>query len=295
MEFAVTREALASLYEETPAAVLLCEPREMRVIEANAAAAALFDYDGAGLAGIACSQLVAEPERLRDLMFAAQSGRRGEADLELRARGGARIPAVCEVFPARVAERVVGIFVQARTRPPSLIDPLTGLPGSAVLDDRIEQALATARRYDHRFAVIIADIDAFSTIVERFGAAAGDWVLRVVAQRLRSALRASDGVARMDADRFVVLQPLVESVDDAIDVAHKVVFAMHAPIAIDGRALDVRVSLGIAIFPLDGSTRDELLAAAGHALRDAKRQARGLFSLATSSAMEPATSQPRSP
>lgn len=293
MEFAVLREALASLYDETPAAVLLCEPRTARVVAANAAARTLLEYDAADLAGISFEELVTEPERARDLLRGASSGKREEADLELRARGGARIAVSCEVFPARIGERVVGVFVQARMQERGLLDGLTGLPGSAMLEDRIAQTLATARRYQHRFALIEVDVDAFSTIVERFGATAGDWVLRVVAQRVRDALRASDSVARMGADRFVVLQPLVESVEDAVDVAHKIVFAMHAPIAVDGRALDVRVSLGIAVFPLDGESREELFAAAERALVNAKRNARGLFALATSSATEPAASPPR--
>lgn len=289
----MTREALASIFDETPVALLLCEPREMRVMAANAAAATLLGYDAAALAGIPCSDLVADVEGLRTLVDAACAGEKGEAEVELRVREGAQVAARCDIFPARAGERVVGVVLQVRLRFEELTDALTGLPGSAMLDDRIEQALATARRYEHRFAVILADVDAFSTIGDRFGAAAGNWVLRVVAQRVRDALRASDSIARVDADRFVVLAPLVESVDDAIDVAHKIVYAMHAPIVAGGRALDVRVSLGVAVFPLDGENREQLLAAAAQALRDAKRHARGLFRLATSSAMEPTASQAR--
>lgn len=290
MEFAATREAFASLYDETPTATLLCEPRELRVVAANRAAEALCGCSAADLAGAAWTSLAGDAQPLLEALVAvAASGARRSLDVELRVADDARLRVTCDVFPARIGDRIAGAFVQMRAHDLSQTDALTGLPSGAVLDDRLEQALVTARRYDHRFALILADIDGFASIVDRHGASAGDWVLRVVAQRIREALRRSDSVLRGEGDGFVVLQPMIDSVDDVVDVAHKIVFAMHAPITIDGQTLDVRLSLGIAIFPIDGGDAGALLAAAHAALQEAKRHARGLFRLATSSAMEPTT------
>lgn len=289
MEFAATREALASLYDETPFATLLCEPHELRIVGANRAAETLLGRSASDLSGASWPSLTNDSQQLLEALCAAVSGGRSSVELEMRSGEGTAMRVTCEIFPAHIGERAAGAFVQLRAHDQPFNDPLTGLPSGAMLDDRIEQTLMTARRYDYRFAIVLADIDAFSTIVERHGAGAGDWVLRVVAQRVREALRRSDSVMRAAKDRFVVIQPMVESVDDAVDVAHKIVFAMHAPIVIDGRNLDVRLSLGIALFPIDGDLRESLMASAQEALHDAKHHARGLFRLAKNSSLEPAT------
>lgn len=284
MEMTSYGEAALSLFDRTPTATLLCEPLELRVVRANAAAEALFGHTAGTLAGTACAALVADGPRLERALRDALDGNAATFAARLAARDGAGARVSCEVFRARS-----GVFVQFRPAADAMDDPLTGLPGPAVLRDRLDQALATARRYDYRFAILVADVDGFGTIVDRFGAVAGDWVIRVVARRVREALRRSDTVVRPEGDRFVVLMPVIASVEDAVDVAHKIVFAMHAPIALDGNALDVRLSIGIGVFPLDGDTRDALTHAANGALEDAKREARGLFRLATSSSWEPAT------
>lgn len=281
MEFAVTREALGSLYDETPTATLLCEPGALRVVAANGAAETMLGYAAADLGVMAWLALVLEPEQLMQALRAAIEGARSTLDVDVKAPDGETRRTTCDTFPARIGNYVAGAFLQLRPATGTLRDPLTGLPSLAVLDDRIDQALVIARRYSGRFAVITADVDGFGSIVARYGASAGDWVLRVVAQRVREALRRSDSVVRGERDRFIVLQPLIDSVDDAVDVAHKIIFAMHAPIAIDGDALDVRLSLGVAAFPFDGESREELLASLDRALHEAKHHARGLFRLAS--------------
>ena len=288
MEFAATREVLASLYDQSPTATLLCD-REGRVLRANAAAEALAGCAPGELAGRSCAALTDEGERLRHAVAAAASGERHRFELEMRHRDGASLTVECDVFPARIAGEIAGAFVQMRSEAASLADALTGLPNRMLLVDRIEQALVAARRYSYRFALLHADVDGFKEITTRAGSLGSDEVLRIVAQRMRDALRRSDTLARVGADRFVILQPMIDSEDDAVDLAHKIVFSMQAPVAVRRRALDVRLSIGIAIFPGDGESREELAAAAGRALHEAKRYYRGLFRLATRPNLEPAT------
>jgi diguanylate cyclase (GGDEF)-like protein/PAS domain S-box-containing protein len=287
MEFAATREVLASLYDETPTATFLCD-RGGRVLRANPAAEALVGCEPGELAGRQCATLAGEGEKLRAALAGVATGDRSRFELEILRQDGTNLPVDCEVFPARIGEHVAGAFVQARAQWLATSDALTGLPSRVLFVDRVEQTLMAGRRYDYRFALMHADIDGFTEIVARVGTAGADEVLCDVARRVRETLRGSDTLVRVGPDRFAILQPMIESADDAVDVAHKIVFAMQAPVTVSGRALDVRVSIGIAIFPTDGETRDELAAAADRALREAKRLYRGLFRLATTSSLEPA-------
>jgi diguanylate cyclase (GGDEF)-like protein/PAS domain S-box-containing protein len=279
---------LASLYDQTPTATLLCD-RDGRILRANAAAEALIGRTAGELIGQSVAGLTEEGEPLRGAIASAANGGRHRFELSLVQRDGASEPVDCDVFPARIGDAFAGAFVHLRSEAAALADAFTGLPNRMLLADRVEQTLVTARRYSYRFALMHADIDGFREIGARAGSAGSDDVVRIVAQRIREALRRSDTLARVGADRFVVLQPMVESEDDAIDLAHKIVFSMQAPVTVQGRALDVRLSIGIAIFPADGESGDELAGAAERALREAKRYYRGLFRLATRSDLEPAT------
>lgn len=275
------REVLASLYDQTPDATILCD-RQERVITVNAAAQRLFACDARELVGRTCTQLVTEGSRLEHALSSAYAGEVAHCEIELLSPKGSRVAAECEVLPARLGDDVVGVFLVAKTTRGDLQDPLTGLPSRALLEDRIEQSLVTARRYNYRFAIACADVDGFSQILTRFGADAADEVLRTIGKRIRETLRRSDTVVRSATDEFVVLQPMLENVEDVVDLVHKIVFAMSAPIVVGTNALDVRLSLGIAIFPDNGESQQMLVAAARRALREAKKHSRGLFRLATS-------------
>lgn len=284
MEFAATREALASLYHESPVATLLCN-RSGRIVSANAAAARLFDCSVAELIGRECSMLVADARRLEYAMRDAVEGRRNRVDVERARNGGPAQRLALDVFQARIGDYVAGAFVHVHAGAARLEDVITGLPDRALFDDRVEQTIVTSRRYRNSFALMHAEIDGFEEIDLRFGSSGGDEILRVTARRIREVLRRSDTVARTGAHRFAVLQPMIDNPDDAVDLAHKIVFAMQAPMPAGWRRLDVRLSIGIAVFPTDGETNEELTVAADRALVEAKHLYRGLFRLATNPAM----------
>lgn len=283
MEFTTTREVLASLYQETPTATLLCE-RDGRVVAVNRAAEQLTGFSSHGLIGRACGELSAGV-RLEQAVTAALLGESDRFDAEFVHGDAHSVRVDCEVFPARLAGGIAGAFVQARIAQAALSDTLTDLPSPMLLADRIEQTLMTARRYRHAFAVMCADLDQFRAINERVGHFGGDEALRTVAKRMRETLRESDTVARIGGGEFVVLQPMIEGPDDALDLASKIVFAMQAPVTVEGRPLELRITLGIAVFPEDGESRDELMAAAVRALAEAKRSRRNVWCSATNSTM----------
>ncbi len=153
-------------------------------------------------------------------------------------------------------------------------DSLTGLPNRVLFSDRIRQTMGAAKRYNRGFAVMYLDLDNFKEINDRDGHGAGDLVLKAVADRLLSTLRESDTVARFGGDEFVILQPVVNGANDAADLARKIVSTMQAPLDIEGASRAVHTSIGIALYPHDGTSPDELMDRADRALYRAKHAGR---------------------
>jgi len=153
-------------------------------------------------------------------------------------------------------------------------DALTGLPNRSLLNDRITQALALARRTEQHVAVLFLDLDGFKFINDSFGHSFGDALLCSVAARIMSVLRQSDTLARLGGDEFVILLPNVPNADAALGVASKVLESFAEPLSQDGRNLHVSASIGISVFPQDGETFDSLLQHADVAMYRAKAKGR---------------------
>ena len=150
-------------------------------------------------------------------------------------------------------------------------DPLTGLPNRRLFNDRIEQALATARREGHSLTVMLIDLDRFKEVNDALGHHFGDLLLQQVSARLREVVRESDTVARLGGDEFAILLPRVRDREAAVDVAEKVRRAIGAPLAVkEGLVLEVEASVGIALFPQHGPGAAELLRRADVAMYVAK-------------------------
>jgi diguanylate cyclase (GGDEF)-like protein/PAS domain S-box-containing protein len=168
--------------------------------------------------------------------------------------------------------------VDAELRRQALHDVVTGLPNRTLLDDRLQQSLAVARRAGLRVGVLFVDIDHFKVINDSLGHQGGDHTLQVVADRLRSAVRASDTVARFGGDEFVIVATAVERVDDAVCIAETVLSLLTAPILIGEQPVYVRASIGICVAePGDEVDPQGLLRAADGALYRAKARGRGRY------------------
>ena len=153
-------------------------------------------------------------------------------------------------------------------------DALTELPNRALLLDRLGQALAQAERDGTQIAVLYFDLDRFKTINDTLGHPAGDELLRQVASRLRTVLREGDTVARLGGDEFVILLPHVLTARDAAQVAIKALGAMSVPFSVFGHELHATTSLGVSLFPKDGTDAETLLKHADTALYQAKDRGR---------------------
>ncbi len=158
-------------------------------------------------------------------------------------------------------------------------DPLTGLPNRMLYMDRLEVALAQASRYEQKLAVMFLDVDRFKEINDSLGHTAGDALLRMVAERVRRCVRQSDTVSRFGGDEFAILVQKIEGFEDAAKVAQKVLESVKAPYMVHGRDIVVSTSIGISIFPEDGSDSEELLRNADTALYRAKDQGRDNYQL----------------
>jgi diguanylate cyclase (GGDEF)-like protein len=156
-------------------------------------------------------------------------------------------------------------------------DALTGLPNRALLGDRAAQAILAAARSRGMLAVLLIDLDRFKLVNDSLGHRAGDALLRSVAERLQNTLRREDTLARLGGDEFVLLWDGLKAAQDAALVAQRVQAILARPFTLEGRALNVTASIGVAIYPEDGRDFSELLKNADTALYDAKDGGRNGF------------------
>ena len=154
-------------------------------------------------------------------------------------------------------------------------DALTGLPNRSLFQDRLEQALALARRDGRKVAVLLLDLDHFKHINDNLGHAAGDRVLVEVAARLRGCARGGDTVARLGGDEFAVIQTQVADAEQAAALAQRALAALSGPVVIDGQPVHTGASVGITLFPDDAGELGELMKNADLALHRAKALAPG--------------------
>ncbi|MEW6369836.1 MAG: EAL domain-containing protein [Pseudomonadota bacterium] len=153
-------------------------------------------------------------------------------------------------------------------------DFLTNLPNRVLLNDRISQAIASARRSNTCPALLFLDLDKFKHINDSLGHAVGDRLLQAVAGRLLDCVRTSDTVSRHGGDEFVVLLANERRAQDAALTAEKILIAMSTPFLIDGHQLHTSTSIGISVFPLDGLDAAALIKNADTAMYHAKERGR---------------------
>lgn len=158
-------------------------------------------------------------------------------------------------------------------------DMLTGLPNRRLLEDRIAQALAQARRNKNKVAVLFIDLDHFKPINDLMGHDAGDLLLKEVAARLTASVRAEDTVARQGGDEFIVLLSKIANAQDAEAVAGKILARLTEPFQIKGKELQIGGSLGIALFPSDGEDAETLMKNSDTAMYYAKQNGRNNYQL----------------
>jgi diguanylate cyclase (GGDEF)-like protein len=167
-------------------------------------------------------------------------------------------------------------------------DRLSGLPNRVMFHDRLVHALAKAQRFDRKIALLFVDLDRFKGINDSLGHQVGDRVLRRIAKRLVRCVRNCDTVARLGGDEFTVILEEVEDTDKVVAVAERILETLSDPLFIDDYDLQLTCSVGIALFPDDGSDAEMLLQNADTAMYRGKKEGRNRYQFFTSDMHEQA-------
>jgi diguanylate cyclase (GGDEF)-like protein/PAS domain S-box-containing protein len=138
-------------------------------------------------------------------------------------------------------------------------DILTELPNRALFKDRLGLALLQAKRNGNHLAVMFIDLDRFKVVNDTLGHGAGDVLLQQVSQRLKASLRRCDTLSRLGGDEFTAVLPELNSKEDAAGIADKFVESLRLPFMVSGQAVHVSASIGVALYPGDGKTLEELV------------------------------------
>ena len=163
----------------------------------------------------------------------------------------------------------------------ALHDALTGLPNRALFADRVSQAITHAERVDEEVAVVYLDLDRFKRVNDSLGHTQGDELLCQVAARIVAAVRPTDTVCRMGGDEFTILLPGVGATADLAPISDRLMESVRHPFEVGGQPIFVTASVGVAVFPQDGTDVGSLLRAADAAMYQAKSAGRDGVSLST--------------
>ena len=229
----------------------------------------------------------AEAERLgRDAVARARAGETWMGDVTVLRHDGVHVLLEARMAPLGDGHLALALrdvsetrALQERLDALAHRDPLTGLPNRRLFEDRLEIALAQAHRYRQRVGLIFIDLDRFKQVNDGFGHAAGDELLRGVAERLGQCVREGDTVARLGGDEFTLLLPGIHHAEDLAAISRKLVEALREPYRIGGREVRVTASGGISLYPEDGEESEALLRCADTAMYRAKERGRDNFQL----------------
>jgi diguanylate cyclase (GGDEF)-like protein len=152
-------------------------------------------------------------------------------------------------------------------------DPLTGLPNRRLYESRLDSAIEKAEHQSGQLAVIYIDIDRFKVVNDKFGHKVGDVYLRLIAARFRAQLRSADTLARIGGDEFLVMTPHAEHFDPAEVLLRRLQSCFDEPFLIENECIEGSASFGLARYPEDGITAEELQRSADHAMYAVKRNA----------------------
>jgi diguanylate cyclase (GGDEF)-like protein len=166
---------------------------------------------------------------------------------------------------------------EQQVREMAFYDQLTGLPNRLLLQDRIQQAIATAARSKKKAGVMFIDLDHFKEINDLHGHDVGDEALRQVVKHTSECLRTNDTFARMGGDEFVIVLQNIDEPREAAEIAERIIGCQSRPLVINERQLTVTSSIGITFFPDDGKDGETLLKKADMAMYQAKGRGRNTY------------------
>ncbi|MBU0753349.1 MAG: diguanylate cyclase [Gammaproteobacteria bacterium] len=281
----------ASVFEHTQEGILVTDARQ-HVIAINRAFTRLTGYTLADLEGKTPAVLRSgrhEPAFYQSMRRALQQSGEWRSEIWNVRKNGESFAGLLNISavkdPAGTVTHYVAVYAditdlkktQHHLEHLANFDALTSLPNRTLLTDRLDQAIARARRQKQLLAVCFLDLDSFKPINDQHGHEVGDLLLAQVAQRLRNAIRADDTAARLGGDEFVLLLSDLNTVEECEIALLRLIEDLAAPILVAGLSLRISASIGVAIYPFDDAEPDMLLRLADHAMYRAKENGRGRF------------------
>ncbi len=279
---------LRGLFELCPVGIALNDLETGAFVDANDAILGQTGYSREEILAMTFWDLTPpeyhEASRL-NLEQMVETGRYGPFEKENIRKDGSRFPVVLsgmivtDLDGRRLSWSIIEDITERKANEAEIVrqahyDELTGLPNRRLFQERLEQAVARARRGRHIGAVAMLDLDHFKTVNDSLGHKAGDAVLVEAAARLRRCTRDTDTVARFGGDEFLVLLDDIEKAADADAITAKIQSALAAPFAVDGTEMQLGASIGVCVFDALCGSPDELLRRADKAMYAAKSAGR---------------------
>jgi diguanylate cyclase (GGDEF)-like protein/PAS domain S-box-containing protein len=161
----------------------------------------------------------------------------------------------------------------------ALYDPLTNVPNRYLLEKRLESIIRMSKKHNQSFALLFLDLDRFKNINDTLGHRMGDMLLKETAQRLKGMLRKQDTIARFGGDEFVIILPNLKHIREAVYMAENIVESLKRPFYFNHQEVYISTSIGISVYPYDGTDKETLIRMADRAMYQAKKNGRNQFAL----------------
>ena len=279
------------LFEQNAAGVCVMDASG-RITDSNTTFTTFLGYARGELIGVKMRDLYARPVEHDELMILLGDAHSlNSVEIELRKRDGSSVwllqnlVIVGERETSVVHATVVDIsdrkLAEEQIEFHAYHDVLTNLPNRKLFADRLRQSMTHSRRSGRTLGVMFIDIDHFKSINDTLGHTSGDELLLEMSYRLRRCVREEDTVARLGGDEFTIILADLRHPEDAANVAQKILRAVQVPVTVGGMQIEVTASIGIALYPVDGTDPESLLRNADSAMYRAKESGRNNYQLCT--------------
>jgi diguanylate cyclase (GGDEF)-like protein/PAS domain S-box-containing protein len=283
LEIESQKQYYEALFRNSPIAIVVLD-MEMNILTANPAFERLFDYSLEEVLGKDLDQIIAPSRYLDQANQYTQLVLRGEkvnCNVVRKHKNGSLIDLELYGVPVILNGQQIGVLAmynnisehkrnEERLQYLATHDSLTGLPNRSLFHDRLENALKGAQRGHRSLGILFMDLDGFKQVNDAYGHEIGDLALQVVSQRLAGLLRASDTVARLGGDEFAFILDHNLNRSEASKIVERILKVLNAPIRVQDHVFSVSASIGISLYPQDGTSTDDLMRTADHNMYAAK-------------------------